>query len=79
MLSKIVADDIHFSHYFSNKKILGISCEPSARQTVHTKCQALFSLKIKHAYFKVSPGEVDISVLRVSYMHCTIRERHLLG
>ena len=37
-----------------------MSCELSARQTVHMKCQALFSLK-KKKYFKVSSAAVVIS------------------
>ena len=47
VLSKTIADKIlFFSYYFSEKIILGISCESSARQTIHRKCQALLSLNI---------------------------------
>ena len=33
------------SNHFSEQIRLGISCELSARQTIHMHCQALFSLK----------------------------------
>ena len=36
----------HFGLFFS-EKILDISCELSARQTIHMKCHVLFSLKNK--------------------------------
>ena len=35
----------HFFVYFSEKIKLDISCESSARQAIHMKCQILFSLK----------------------------------
>ena len=46
ILSKIVADKIHFFfhfflNYFSEKIRLGISCESSAKQMIHMKYQAL--------------------------------------
>ena len=47
--------------YFSEKLRLDISCELSARQTIHMKCQFLFSLKKK---FKVSSAVVVINALR---------------
>ena len=37
----------YFSHCFSQIIRFDISCESSARQRIHTKHQALFSLKIK--------------------------------
>ena len=46
MLGKIVADDMLIVSYFSDKEP-DISCESSASQTIHMKCQALFSLKKK--------------------------------
>ena len=47
MLSKIVAGNILIIilFFFSGKLGLGISCELSALQMIHMKCQALFSLK----------------------------------
>ena len=36
---------IFFFINFQRKVRLGISCELSARQTIHMQCQALFSLK----------------------------------
>ena len=50
---KMVADGILFSLIFSEKIILTffrenkfvISCESSAEQTIHMKCQDLFSVK----------------------------------
>ena len=43
------ADDSleYFFHCFSDKIMLDISCESSARQRMHMKHQALFSLKDK--------------------------------
>ena len=43
------ADDnfLSFFFYFSEETSLDISCESSAQQTIHTKCQDLFSLKNK--------------------------------
>ena len=45
---KIAADDIlnFFSLFFRANKV-DILCESSARQKIHMKCQALFSLKKK--------------------------------
>ena len=36
----------YFIFYFSEKTSLDISCESSAWQTIHMKCQDLFSPKI---------------------------------
>ena len=36
-----------FFFFFFREKSLDISCESSAKQTIHMKCQDLFSLKIK--------------------------------
>ena len=48
--SKIVADDIlMYSFYISEKIYLDISCESSAWQTNHMKCQDLFSFKMLSA------------------------------
>ena len=41
------ADDNFIYLFFSEKTNLDISCESSAKQTIHMKCQDLFSLKIK--------------------------------
>ena len=40
------ADD-NFDFFFQKKTSLDISCESSAKQTIHTKYQDLFALKIK--------------------------------
>ena len=47
MPSKIAADDtfIFLLFYLLKKIRLGVSCESSARQRIHTKYQVLFSLK----------------------------------
>ena len=44
----MVADNILNTYLlFAEKMRLGISCESSAGQMIHMKCQALFSLKEK--------------------------------
>ena len=55
-------------YYFSEKIRLGILCESSARQMIHMKCQALFSLKtIKRGWgIKVPSAAVVVSTLRFS-------------
>ena len=45
--------------------MLGISCESSAWQMIHMKCQALFSLKTKKI-IKMLSGVIVISTLRVN-------------
>ena len=40
-------DSFHFWFYFQKKTSLDISCESSAKQTIHLKYQDLFSLKNK--------------------------------
>ena len=46
-------DDIHnFFHCFSEKIRLDVSSEPSARQRIHMKTQALFSSKDKSKKLK---------------------------
>ena len=69
VLSKIVADDILklILLVFKKKIRLDISCELSALQTIHMICQALFSLKNKRMYFKVSSAVVVISISRINY------------
>ena len=42
---KIAADDTFFHFSFSKKIRLEVSCESSAKQRIHMKCQVLFSLK----------------------------------
>ena len=44
-MAKFVADNIHF--FFQRKTSLDISCESAAKQTIHMKCEYLFSLKNK--------------------------------
>ena len=46
------ADDIHKYHCFSEKIRLDVSSESSARQRIHMKNQALFSLKNKSEKLK---------------------------
>ena len=43
--AKFVVDDILKIFVFSEKTSLDISCESSAKQTIHMKFQDLFSLK----------------------------------
>ena len=38
---------------FSENTSLEISCESSAEQMIHMKCQDLFSLKIEKKYFRM--------------------------
>ena len=70
-----------FFSYFSDKIRLGISCELTAYQMIHMKCQALFSLKTKKKNKKkieVSYAAVVISTVRIDvcliaellYMYC---------
>ena len=69
MQSKIVADNIVFFYYFSEKIKLGISCESSARQMIHMKCQALFSLKKKiKIKTEMLSAAVVISTFRDEYL-----------
>ena len=60
-----------FFFYFSEKTSLGISSESSAKQTIHTKCQDLFSLKNIKKYKKLSSAAVVIGALRVKGNECT--------
>ena len=67
VLSKFVADDIWKLILFLKKKTrLDISCESSARQMIHMKYQALFSLKNENKYLKVSSVVVVISAWRIN-------------
>ena len=57
-----------FFSYFSEKTSLDISCESSAKQMIHMKCQDLFSLKNKKKKKikkKLSSAAVVIGALRV--------------
>ena len=56
---------ILFYYYFYREKRLVISCESSARQTIHMICQALFSLK-STTKIKMSSAAVVISTLQVT-------------
>ena len=47
--AKFVADDI-LMLFSSHKNCLDISCESSAKQTIHIKCKELFSMKTKNKY-----------------------------
>ena len=50
--------------YFSEKTSLDISCESSAKQTIHMKCQDLFSLKNKKK-FECHLLQILLGALRV--------------
>ena len=59
--------DIQFLLLSFSKKIrLGISCDSSARQTIHMKCEALFSLKKKKKKKIQKSAAVVIGALRIS-------------
>ena len=71
--ANFVADNIHFFIYlfilfcfvlffFSEKTSLDISLELSAKQTIHMKCQDLFSLKIKMLSAAVVIGALRINI-----------------
>ena len=51
------------SIFFFREKSLDISCESSAKQTIHMKCQYLFSLKNKNK--KMSSAAVVVCALRL--------------
>ena len=61
-----MADDNYFHFFnFSKKTSLDISCESSAKQTIHIKYQDLFSLKnLKKKKFKMSSAAVVIGALK---------------
>ena len=66
--AKFVADDIFFFFFFFPEKTsLDISCESSAKQMIHMKCQDLFSLKNKKKKKKMSSAAVVIDALRVKF------------
>ena len=50
---------------FSEKTSLDISCESSAWQTIHIKCQGLFSLKNKKIFFECRLLQILLGALRV--------------
>ena len=54
-----------FIFYFSEKTSLDISCESSAWQTIHMKCQDLFSFENKKRS-KLSSAIVVIGALKVN-------------
>ena len=60
--TKIVADNSIIILLFLEKIRLHISCELSARQTIHMKCQFLFSLKNN----KMSSAIVMIGAIRIN-------------
>ena len=64
---RTAAENIHkyFFIFFSEKIRLDISCESSARQRIHMKLQALFSLKIKVKKLKCHLLQFLFGVLRV--------------
>ena len=56
----------NFSFYFSEKTSLDISCESSAKQMIHMKCQDLFSLKHKkNPIFECRLLQILLGALRV--------------
>ena len=68
MPSKVVADNILIFYSFSKKIRCVIPYELSARQTIHMKCQALFSQKmIKNIrYIEMLSAAFRIGTLRVN-------------
>ena len=62
--SKICSRRHSLFFYFSEKTSLDISCESSAKQTIHMKCQDLFSLKNNNKK-KLSSAAVVIGALRI--------------
>ena len=65
---KTAADNIHkyfFITCFSEKIRLDISSESSARQRIHMKNQALFSLKDKSKKIKMSSAAIFVGALSV--------------
>ena len=66
------ADDIHkyFFVCFSEKIRLGVSSESSARQRIHMKNQALFSLKDKSRKLKCHLLQFLFGTLRVKTKVC---------
>ena len=65
------ADDIHkyFFIVFSEKIILDVLSESSARQKIHMKNQALFSSKDKSKKLKCLFLQFLLGALRVKYMY----------
>ena len=64
------ADDnffLFFFFYFSEKTSLDISCESSAWQMIHMKCQDLFSLKNKKK-FECCLLQILLGALRVNLL-----------
>ena len=60
------ADDIFFFFFQKKKTSLDISCESSAWQMIHMKCQDLFPLKNKKKIFECCLLQILLSALRVS-------------
>ena len=61
------ADDIKNFHCFSDKIRIDVSCEYSARQRIHMKNQALFSLTDKSKTLKCLPLQLLFGALRVNW------------
>ena len=59
------ADDSCFFFYFSEKTSLNISCESSAWQMIHMKCQDLFSPKNNKKNFECCLLQILLGALRV--------------
>ena len=59
---------IYFFFYFSEKTSLDISCELSAWQTIHMKCQDLFSLKNKKKNLECYLLQILLVTLRVKVL-----------
>ena len=55
-------DSLEYFHCFSEKRRLDISCESSARQRIHMKDRALFSLKDKSKIIKVSSAAICLAL-----------------
>ena len=67
-------DSLKISHCFPEKIRLDISCESSAMQRIHMKCEALFSLKdkIDKKIIKLSSAAILLGSLRVNRSHFMI-------
>ena len=72
------ADDIHFSLFFREIR-LDVSSESSARQRIHRKNQALFSLKDKSKKLKCRLLQFLFSALRVKLCICKNIENQILA
>ena len=64
-------DNFFFFFYFSEKTSLEISCESSAWQTIHMKCQDLFSLKNKKKKIECHLLQILLGTLTLLLLNTT--------